>query len=424
MSKNISSFSQSQDISGKIDKNFPAAIDFLLNRDILNTMKKTIITLNEVKRQNLRSVLSLLLHSDGLSRIEIAGKLGCDNTTVSRAVRELIERGIIDTGSKNNTAAGRPRIALRMNPAGPLLIGIAWEPDGITGMLTDLKSEPLRVENIRFRHSPDREEYLTAAAEIIQKLEQAADKPVSGVGVTVFGSYFGPDFTLEKVASLPVLNGLQLRPFLSGCTTCGELMICDHSVAVSNYLVRRYPEFNSGSAMLITSGKGLGVVLLENGRRLFSRNNHGGEFGHAIHQPGGPLCACGRRGCLETLVSTSALLKQYRKESSPKATFEQFAKDFCEQKKAAGQIVFPAIKILANAVAEQLNNFPADKLILSGEILKFGNRMESCFRESVKDALFTLAKNDLNFYFPASDAKDLLATGASMLAAENFCRQL
>ena len=95
-------------------------------------MTKKIITLNEVKRNNLRSVLALLLRSEGLSRIEIAGILGCDNTTVSRAVRELIDRGIINTGNKNGSSNGRPRVTLRMNPAGPSLIGIALESDGVT----------------------------------------------------------------------------------------------------------------------------------------------------------------------------------------------------------------------------------------------------------------------------------------------------
>ena len=115
-------------------------------------MTKKIITLNEVKRNNLRSVLDLLLRSDGLSRIEIAGKLGCDNTTVSRAVKELIDRKIICPGSKNGSSNGRPRVALQVNPGGPLLLGIALEPDGISGVLTDLKSQPLRVEKIRFRN--------------------------------------------------------------------------------------------------------------------------------------------------------------------------------------------------------------------------------------------------------------------------------
>ena len=50
-------------------------------------MKEMILKLNDIKSTNLQRVLDILLESDGLSRIELARKMGCDNTTVSRAVR-------------------------------------------------------------------------------------------------------------------------------------------------------------------------------------------------------------------------------------------------------------------------------------------------------------------------------------------------
>ena len=77
-------------------------------------MKETILKLNDIKSTNLQRVLDILLESDGLSRIELARKMGCDNTTVSRAVRELIARGIIIPGGKNEQEHGRPRVMLRL----------------------------------------------------------------------------------------------------------------------------------------------------------------------------------------------------------------------------------------------------------------------------------------------------------------------
>jgi glucokinase len=37
-----------------------------------------------------------------------------------------------------------------------------------------------------------------------------------------------------------------------------------------------------------------------------------GEFGHIILQPGGPICSCGKKGCLESLASGTALARQAR----------------------------------------------------------------------------------------------------------------
>ena len=382
-------------------------------------MTKTIITLNEVKRNNLRSVLDLLLRSDGLSRIEIAARLGCDNTTVSRAVRELIDRGIIGTGSKNGSSSGRPRVALQVSADGPLLLGIAWEADGVTGVLTDLKSSPRRTESIRFSHRPDRQEYLAAVTDVVGRLRRAAPREPAGIGVTVFGSYFGTDAVLEKVAALPMLDGLKLRPFLTDCTG-SDVIICDHSVAVAAFLTRMEPALTVGDVMLITVGKGLGVVLLHNGRRIFSRGNHGGEFGHTIRIPGGETCACGRRGCLETLVSTSALLEKYRLLTGEEIALETLGGKFEAGTKTADEVILPATEMLGTAIAEQLNNYPVDKLVVSGDILKLGSRFRQTLRRCIASSLFSLAKEDLQFFFPQSDSTDALAVGASMLAAENY----
>ena len=394
-------------------------IDFTVYAWYFINMTKKIITLNEVKLNNLRLVLDLLLRSEGLSRIEIAGKLGCDNTTVSRAVRELIDCGIINTGSKNGSSSGRPRVALQVNPNGPLLLGIALQADGISGVLTDLKSDPVRTENIRFHSCRDQQEYLCAAVEIIEKLKHAAGKKVDGIGITVFGSYFGADAILEKVAALPILDGVKLIPFFSECTG-QQVIICDHSVASATFLTRRDPVLISGDVMLITVGKGLGIVLLRNCRRIFNRGNHVGEFGHTIRIPGGEKCACGRCGCLETLVSTPALLKKFQAVTGEKISLDNLAKKFQNKEPDAESIVLPAIEILAEAIAEQMNNYPVDKIVISGDILKLGSRFQKQLQKNISASLFSLSKENLQFHFPNSDSADALAIGASMLAAENY----
>ena len=109
-------------------------------------MKEKILKLNDIKNANLQTVLEILLHSEGLSRTEIARRMGCDNTTVSRAVRELINRGILMPGEKTEQEHGRPREKLKFDPAGPALIGISLEAERIKGVVTDLRECPIRGE--------------------------------------------------------------------------------------------------------------------------------------------------------------------------------------------------------------------------------------------------------------------------------------
>ena len=87
---------------------------------------------------------------------------------------------------------------------------------------------------------------------------------------------------------------------------------------------------------------------------------------------------------------------------------------------AAEKIISSAASILGKAIAGQLNNYPVDKLAVSGEILKFGSCFQNLLQKSIESELFSSTKEYLQFCFPPSSSDDTLAIGASMLAAENY----
>jgi glucokinase len=64
--------------------------------------------------------------------------------------------------------------------------------------------------------------------------------------------------------------------------------------------------------LFITLGTGLGSGIVCGGRLIYGHDGFAGELGHVIVNPGGRLCGCGRRGCLETYCSASGLVMTYR----------------------------------------------------------------------------------------------------------------
>ena len=243
-------------------------------------MKEKILKLNDIKSTNLQAVLDVLLQTDGLSRVEIARRIGCDNTTVTRAVGALIEQGIVVQGEKTEQALGRPRVILRINPDGPLLLGLSLEAERITGVLTDLRGIPQEHCQIDFKGLPSKTDFLDAVADVIHHLKEKANDRLRGIGAAVFGIYSGDDFKLENAAALPALNGTELRPFFEKAAD-SHVTICDHLVAKMSFFSRQLPQLNSGTVMLVSAGNGIGSLMAEDGRLVFSRNNHGGELGPA-----------------------------------------------------------------------------------------------------------------------------------------------
>jgi glucokinase len=59
-------------------------------------------------------------------------------------------------------------------------------------------------------------------------------------------------------------------------------------------------------------GTSVAAGLVCDGRLVRGTANLAGEFGHVFVDPDGPLCSCGRCGCLEPLVSAGGLLQQVR----------------------------------------------------------------------------------------------------------------
>ena len=56
-----------------------------------------------------------------------------------------------------------------------------------------------------------------------------------------------------------------------------------------------------------TLGTGVGSGIVIDGKLLHGKTGNAGELGHVILFPGGRLCGCGRKGCLETYTSATGI---------------------------------------------------------------------------------------------------------------------
>lgn len=76
-------------------------------------------------------------------------------------------------------------------------------------------------------------------------------------------------------------------------------------------------EFHTGAArgvpdaLFVALGTGIASALLTSGR-VVAGSEWTGEIGHVTVQPDGPVCGCGRRGCLEAVASAAALGRAWR----------------------------------------------------------------------------------------------------------------
>ncbi len=67
--------------------------------------------------------------------------------------------------------------------------------------------------------------------------------------------------------------------------------------------------------VLLTLGTGIGAGVVIDGSAYTGAHGIGGELGHVAVDPRGPVCGCGRRGCLEALASAGHISTRYREMS-------------------------------------------------------------------------------------------------------------
>jgi glucokinase len=66
---------------------------------------------------------------------------------------------------------------------------------------------------------------------------------------------------------------------------------------------------------VVVIGTGIAATLVTAGKLVRGGCGQAGELGHVVVRPGGPLCACGQRGCLEAVSSARAIADAYTARS-------------------------------------------------------------------------------------------------------------
>lgn len=125
----------------------------------------------------------------------------------------------------------------------------------------------------------------------------------------------------------------------------------------------------AASVFGVILGTGVGGGLILDGKVVGGHHGIGGEWGHNVLDPEGPACYCGKRGCVETIISGPALEKFYETQSGSPLALSRIA----EQARAGlDPIATSTIKRMrtqfAKAVAVVLNIFDPDVVVLGGGV--------------------------------------------------------
>jgi predicted NBD/HSP70 family sugar kinase len=265
-----------------------------------------------VRRSNRGVVLRHVAAGGSLSRARIAADTGLTRGTVSSLVTELIELELLrETGETTSPRGiGRPGVALEL---ADVVVGVGLEVnvDYVAVSVEDLTGA------VRYERRSYRDNRGSAAGPVLDRLARKARAALDAVeheGLRAIGVCVAvPGLVVEASGTVVFAPNLGWQELPVAAELAQRLGLRVHVENESN--LAALAEHWTGAAVGIDDfvcvfgevGVGGGIVL---GGRLF-RGSHGfgGEFGHVSVDPNGATCACGSRGCLETIVGQESIAR-------------------------------------------------------------------------------------------------------------------
>ncbi|TCT26966.1 glucokinase [Melghiribacillus thermohalophilus] len=156
---------------------------------------------------------------------------------------------------------------------------------------------------------------------------------------------------------------------------------------------------NVEDLIMVTLGTGVGGGVITSGQVINGINGTGGEIGHITVSPqDGPLCNCGRRGCIETYASATGIARmgyeavQNGKETSLKEIMNLngriTAKDVFEEAKKDDQVCRKIIEKVTDLLGLVLSNLAIainpKKIVIGGGVANAGEELLSPLKKSFR----------------------------------------
>ncbi len=378
------------------------------NRDLIRSLNRSII-LNAIKTQG------------EISRAALAHLTGLSPATVTAITGDLIQEGLVFEKATGDSTGGRPPIMLALNPKGGFVIGIKLMEGHAVGALTDLNANILVKDDAEL---PDEqvETSIDALVKLVNCLIKSSGirkKQLMGVGIGLAGVI---DFTQGIVRQNPFFGwqNTPLRDLLEPRMKAPVYIDNDvNTLSLSEKWINKgEPENNF---IVITIGRGIGMGIIINGQVYRGKGGGAGEFGHIVIDPDGPLCDCGRHGCLQSYISDSALVETARREVDPHIeNLDDLIQRVNAGDAAASSVLAHAGALMGRQIANLVNVLDPKLIIISGEGTRLGETFFSAVRTAFYESVMPSLAEDTEIRVN-SWGDDIWALGAaSLVIAEIF----
>jgi predicted NBD/HSP70 family sugar kinase len=367
--------------------------------------------------QHLGALFEAVLTRGPLSRRDAARLTGLSAASVTKLVKPMISHGYLVENVREAGVPGRPQIPLQVDPARHHAVGIKLMDGEIVGVVADLHAEVQSAHRMKYLDTSPHG-VLAAIEEmtsILLERSPVEQDRLLGIGIGLGGHVNG---TTGVVVESPFLNwqNVPLRQLVADRMSLPVVIENDvNTLAVAEQW------FGAGSSFptfaLVTIGAGVGGALVLDGQLWRGVSGAAGELGHMVVDPDGPLCHCGKRGCLEAVVSDNAIAAAMSATAGRRITkVSQVVSAAHAGDPDARRVFTQAGVALGRAIAALLNLLNPPLVILSGEGITASDLFIDALRAELdRDAFSATAADCTVLVRPLPDETWARGAAATML---------
>jgi predicted NBD/HSP70 family sugar kinase len=269
------------------------------------TLRPTTKVMPGQARGHNRSLVLQSLYSDGpQSRADLARVTALTPVTIGALVSDLLAEGLaVELGTRTASRVGKPATLVGFDPGAAHIVSIDLSPDQrVRGAVLDLNGTILSSTEVD-RVGKTGTAAVDLVTDLAGRLVAGAERPVLGVGVGSPGVVDSSGTVLDA----PNLGWTRV-PLAAKLRTALERPVHVANDADAAALAEHsFGGAGAAGVLVVTVGLGVGAGILLDGALVRGERFAAGEIGHVTVEERGADCACGRTGCLETVLAAPQL---------------------------------------------------------------------------------------------------------------------
>ncbi|MCZ7465720.1 ROK family transcriptional regulator [Agrobacterium rhizogenes] len=241
--------------------------------------------MNELQRQTLETIIA----GETPSRFELSNLFGVSPQTMTRAVKGLVENGILDEQPETTGTRGQPSRRLVFRTGSLLVIGLVLANHRLIVTVEDLAGNRLLKDELAGDFS-DPQSTLDKAADLITKAVQTFDgiQRIVGLGIAAQGFFIEKGRRVVSFANLKGWSEIDLKAYFGDKFNVPVTIQNDaKAIAVGTIregLARRHKYY-----FCFYLGSGVGGALVHDGQLYEGAFSNAGEIGYFVprneHRP-------------------------------------------------------------------------------------------------------------------------------------------